>query len=57
MKPEYLRRTPFVERFIAKPETQNPRVSGKKRNAFPRIGRTQRFVPDIHTMKNQTVVI
>lgn len=56
MKPEYLRRTSVVERFIAKPETQNPRISRKKRNAFPGIGRTQRFVPDIHTMKNQTVV-
>lgn len=56
MKPEYLRRTSVVERFIAKSETQNPRVSGKKRNSFPYIGRTQCFVPDIHTMKNQTVV-
>ena len=56
MKPEYLRRTSVVERFIAKPETQNPRISGEKENTFPRIRRTQCLVPDIHTMKNQTVV-
>ncbi len=55
VEPENLRHATVIERLVPESDAERPHGPGKNGKILPDLRRQQGFIPDIRTMKNQSV--